>query len=437
MTAMPRETALGAATADGSTAVVADTRSPWQRQVARGRVRLGVSMLGPAFVAAVAYVDPGNFATNLQGGAQFGYELLWVVLAANLMAMLVQYLSAKLGIATDHNLPELCRTHFPRWASWGLWLQAEVMAMATDVAEFLGAAIALNLLFGVPLVVAGLITGVIAFGILGLQRHGFRRFELAIAALLGIVFGGFLYETFHIGPSAHMALNGFVPRLSNGDAVYLAVGIIGATVMPHVIYLHSALTKGRVPVRDDSERRQVLRYERVDVIIALTVAGLINLAMMAVFAKLFHTPALSGITSMQSAHAQIGHLVGGGAALAFAVALLASGASSSSVGTYAGQVVMAGFIGVRIRMWVRRAVTMVPALVVLTLHVSATDALVLSQVVLSFGIPFALVPLVLLTSRRDVMGAQVNGRVMTAIAFGVATLISALNMFALYQQLIG
>jgi manganese transport protein len=412
MTPMTRETALGAATADGSAAVVVDTRSPWQRQVARGRVRLGVSMLGPAFVAAVAYVDPGNFATNLQGGARFGYELLWVVLAANLMAMLVQYLSAKLGIATDHNLPELCRAHFPRWASWGLWLQAEVMAMATDVAEFLGAAIALNLLFGVPLIVAGLITGVIAFGILGLQRHGFRRFELAIAALLGIVFAGFLYETVHIGPSAHMALKGFVPRLGNGDAVYLAVGIIGATVMPHVIYLHSALTKGRVAVRDDSERRQVLRYERVDVIIALTVAGLINLAMMAVFAKLFHTPALSGITSMQSAHAQIGHLVGGGAALAFAVALLASGASSSSVGTYAGQVVMAGFIGVRIRMWVRRAVTMVPALVVLTLHV-------------------------LLTSRRDVMGAQVNGRAMTAVAFGVATLISALNLFALYQQLIG
>jgi manganese transport protein len=437
MTPMTRETALGAATADGSAAVVVDTRSPWQRQVARGRVRLGVSMLGPAFVAAVAYVDPGNFATNLQGGARFGYELLWVVLAANLMAMLVQYLSAKLGIATDHNLPELCRAHFPRWASWGLWLQAEVMAMATDVAEFLGAAIALNLLFGVPLIVAGLITGVIAFGILGLQRNGFRRFELAIAALLGIVFAGFLYETVHIGPSAHMALKGFVPRLGNGDAVYLAVGIIGATVMPHVIYLHSALTKGRVAVRDDSERRQVLRYERVDVIIALTVAGLINLAMMAVFAKLFHTPALSGITSMQSAHAQIGHLVGGGAALAFAVALLASGASSSSVGTYAGQVVMAGFIGVRIRMWVRRAVTMVPALVVLTLHVSATDALVLSQVVLSFGIPFALVPLVLLTSRRDVMGAQVNGRAMTAVAFGVATLISALNLFALYQQLIG
>ena len=437
MTPLTREAALEAATADAPGAVVADTRTPWQRQLARGRMRLGLSMLGPAFVAAVAYVDPGNFATNLQGGARFGYELMWVVLAANLMAMLVQYLSAKLGIATDHNLPELCRAHFPRWTSWGLWVQAEIMAMATDVAEFLGAAIGLNLLFGVPLLVAGLITGVIAFGILALQRHGFRRFELAIAALLGVVFGGFLYETIHIGPSAHLALAGFVPRLSNGDAVYLAVGIIGATVMPHVIYLHSALTKGRVAVRDDAERRQVLSFERVDVIIALTVAGLINLAMMAVFAKLFHTPALSGISSMQSAHAQIGHLVGGGAALAFAVALLASGASSSSVGTYAGQVVMAGFIGVRIRMWVRRAVTMLPALVVLATGVSATDALVLSQVVLSFGIPFALVPLVLLTSRRDVMGAQVNGRAMTVAAFAVAGLISALNVFALAQHFLG
>jgi manganese transport protein len=419
------------------TDLAADVLTPWERQLARGRIRLGMSMLGPAFVAAVAYVDPGNFATNLQGGAKFGYALLWVVLAANLMAMVVQYLSAKLGIATDHNLPELCRVHLPRWASWGLWIQAEIMAMATDVAEFLGAAIGLNLLFGVPLLVAGLITGVIAFAILGLQRHGYRRFELAIAALLGVVFAGFLYETIHIGPSAHLALKGFVPRLANGDAVYLAVGIIGATVMPHIIYLHSALTNGRIPVRDDVERRQVLGFERVDVIIALALAGLVNLAMMAVFAKLFHTPALAGITSLQTAHAAIGHLVGGGAALAFAVALLASGASSSSVGTYAGQIVMTGFIGVRIRLWVRRAVTMIPALVVLGLHVNATDALVLSQVVLSFGIPLALVPLVALTSRKDVMGAQVNGRAMTVVAFGVAGLISALNVFALCQQLIG
>ncbi len=437
MTPLTPETALEAVTADGAGTATVDARTPWQRQLARGRLRVGLSMLGPAFVAAVAYVDPGNFATNLQGGAKFGYALLWVVLAANLMAMLVQYLSAKLGIATDHTLPELCRVHFPRWTSWGLWIQAEIMAMSTDVAEFLGAAIGLNLLFGVPLLVAGLITGVIAFAILELQRHGYRRFELAITALLGVVFAGFLYETLHIGPSAHLALDGFVPRLNNSDAVYLAVGIIGATVMPHVIYLHSALTKGRVAVRDDGERRSVLRFERVDVIIALTVAGLINLAMMAVFAKLFHTPALSGISSLQTAHAAIGHLVGGGAALAFAVALLASGASSSSVGTYAGQVVMAGFIGVRIRLWVRRLVTMLPALIVLATGVNATDALVLSQVVLSFGIPFALVPLVVLTSRRDVMGAQVNGRVMTVAAFGVAGVISALNLFALSQQFIG
>ncbi len=436
---MSPETALETATAD-----VVDRcgrrsmrRTPWQRQLARGRIRVGVSMLGPAFVAAVAYVDPGNFATNLQAGAKFGYALLWVVLAANLMAMLVQYLSAKLGIATDHNLPELCRERFPRWATVGLWIQAEIMAMATDVAEFLGAAIALNLLFGVPLLVAGAITGVIAFGILELQRHGYRRFELAIAALLGIVFAGFLYETLHIGPSAHMALNGFVPRLSGGDAVYLAVGIVGATVMPHIIYLHSALTNGRVPVRNDAERRQVLGFERVDVIIALGIAGLINLAMMAVFAKLFHTPELSGLTSLQAAHTQIGNLVGGGAALAFAVALLASGASSSSVGTYAGQVVMSGFIGIRIRLFIRRTVTMLPALVVLALSVNTTDALVLSQVVLSFGIPFALFPLVWLTSRRDVMGAQVNGRLMTVAAYAVAALISALNVFALCQQFLG
>jgi manganese transport protein len=385
----------------------------------------------------VAYVDPGNFATNLQGGAQFGYELLWVVLAANLMAMLVQYLSAKLGIATDRNLPELCRERFPRWASRGLWVQAEVMAMATDVAEFLGAAIGLNLLFGVPLLVAGLLTGVIAFGVLGLQRRGFRKFELAIAGLLGIVFAGFLYETVHIGPSAHMALQGFVPHLSGSSALYVAVGIIGATVMPHVIYLHSALTKGRVDMRDDGERRQVLRFERLDILIALGVAGIINLAMLAVFAKLFHTPALSGVSTIQGAHAEIGRLVSGGAALAFAVALLASGASSSSVGTYAGQVVMAGFVGVRIPMVLRRAITMLPALVILALHVSATSALVLSQVVLSFGIPFALVPLVALTARRDVMGVHANGRVLSLSACVVATIITALNLFALYQQFFG
>ncbi|HWE10099.1 MAG TPA: Nramp family divalent metal transporter [Solirubrobacteraceae bacterium] len=438
---MRAEPALEAASADGAAVAVPDAGTahltPLQRQLQGGRLRVTLSMLGPAFVAAVAYVDPGNFATNLQGGAQFGYELLWVVLVANLMAMLVQYLSAKLGIATDRNLPELCRERFPVWGSRGLWVQAEIMAMATDVAEFLGAAIGLNLLFGVPLLVAGLLTGLIAFGILGLQRRGFRGFELAIAALLGIVFAGFLYETAHIGPSAPLALRGFLPHLSSFSAVYLAVGIIGATVMPHVIYLHSALTKGRVDMRNDGERRQVLRFERLDILIALGLAGIINLAMLAVFAKLFHTPALSGLSTIQGAHAQIGRLVGGGAALAFAVALLASGASSSSVGTYAGQVVMAGFIGIRIPMVVRRTITMLPALVILAIHLSATDALVLSQVVLSFGIPFALVPLVVLTGRRDVMGAHVNGRVLSLSAYLVATVITAMNVFALYEQFFG
>jgi manganese transport protein len=408
--------------------------TPLHAVVARGRVRATLAMLGPAFVAAIAYVDPGNFATNIQGGARFGYLLLWVVLAANLMAMLIQYLSAKLGIVTDRNLPELCREHYPRPVAWGLWIQAEAMAMATDVAEFIGAALGLNLLFGVPLLPAGFMTGAIAFALLELQRHGFRRFELAITALLGLILLGFLYETVKIRPSAHDAAHGLVPHLDGSSSVYLAVGIIGATVMPHVIYLHSALTKGRTPVRNDAERRRLLRFERTDVIVALGIAGIVNMAMLAVAAKLFHDrPGYSHLDTIRAAHAGFSHLVGGTAALAFAVALLASGASSSSVGTYAGQVVMAGFVDLRLSLLVRRGLTMVPALVVLGLGLSPTDALVLSQVVLSFGIPFALVPLLLLTSRRDVMGAHVNRLPTTIVAVAIASLISALNVFLLAQ----
>jgi manganese transport protein len=402
--------------------------------LAKGRLRATLAMLGPAFVASIAYVDPGNFATNIQGGAKFGYLLLWVVLAANLVAMLVQHLSAKLGIVTEQNLAENVRARFPRAVTWGMWVQAEVMAMSTDIAEFLGAALGLNLLFGVPLFPAGLITGVIAFAILELQSRGFRRFEIAITALLGLIFAGFVYETLRIGPSVHESLRGLIPGLHGTSSVYLAVGIIGATVMPHVVYLHSALTNRRVPVRNERERRRVLRFERLDVVIALGLAGLINLAMLAVAAKLFHTPALSGLDSIQAAHAQFGHLVGGAAALAFAVALLASGVSSSSVGTYAGQIVMAGFINVRISVFLRRAVTMVPALVVLAIGVSPTSALVLSQVVLSFGIPFALVPLVMLTSRREVMGVYVNRGVTRVAAWACAMTITGLNVFLLYQQ---
>ncbi|MDQ6820690.1 MAG: Nramp family divalent metal transporter [Actinomycetota bacterium] len=421
-----------AAVALPSSALVA---TPLEHLLARGRLRATLAMLGPAFVASIAYVDPGNFATNIQGGAKFGYLLLWVVLAANLIAMLVQYLSAKLGVVTDRSLPEIVGSRYSRPVTWGMWIQAEVMAMSTDVAELLGAALGLNLLFGVPLLPAGLIAGCIAFGILELQRHGFRRFELAITALLAVIFAGFLYETLKIGPSVHESLRGLIPGLSGTSSLYLAVGILGATVMPHVIYLHSALTNGRVPVSNDSERSRVLRFVRLDVVIALGLAGLINIVMLAVAAKLFHTPALSGLTTIPQAHAELGRLVGGTAALAFAVALFASGASSSSVGTYAGQVVMAGFINRRIPLMVRRAVTMIPAIAILAIGMNPTSALVLSQVVLSFGIPFALIPLVIVTGRRELMGVHVNRALTTVVAWSCAILITGLNVFLIYQQL--
>jgi manganese transport protein len=414
----------------------ADLPSALDQLLARGRLRATLTMLGPAFVASVAYVDPGNFATNIQAGAQDGYLLLWVVLAANLMAMIVQYLSAKLGIVTDRSLPELVRERYSRPVTWGMWVQAEVMAMATDIAEFLGAALGLNLLFGVPMLPAGLITGLITFAILGLQARGRRRFELAVIALLGLVFAGFLYEALRIGPSVPGSLRGLWPSLAGPGSLYLAAGILGATVMPHVIYLHSALTRGRVPCRDDGERSRVLRFERLDVIIALSLAGLVNLAMLAVAARLFHTPGLSALTTISQAHAQLGRLAGGLAALAFAVALLASGVSSSSVGTYAGDIVMAGFVRLRVPLLARRAITMIPALVILAASINPTSALVLSQVVLSFGIPFALVPLVLLTSRRDVMGRHVNRRRTAVAGWACAGVITALNVLLLAQQLL-
>jgi manganese transport protein len=403
--------------------------------LAKGKLRATIAMLGPAFVAAVAYVDPGNFATNIQGGARFGYMLLWVVLAANLMAMLIQYLSAKLGIVTGQSLPEVFRERYPRAVTWGMWAQAELMAMSTDVAEFVGAALGLNLLFGVPLIWAGVMTGFIAFAILELQTRGFRRFELAITALLAIVLLGFLYETLKIGPSVHGSLSGLVPHLGGTESLYVAVGIIGATVMPHAIYLHSALTKNRMPVRDEGERARVLRFERLDIVIALTFAGLVNMAMLAVAAKLFHSTGHTHVDSIQAAYHGFGNQVGGVAALCFAVALFASGASSSSVGTYAGQVVMSGFINVNVSMLLRRAVTMAPALVVLAIGVNPTDALVLSQVVLSFGIPLALIPLVLLTMRKDVMGVHVNKLTTTIAGVALAVLITSLNVFLIYQQI--
>jgi len=415
----------------------APPKSPLEQIRSRGAVRGRLALLGPAFVAAVAYIDPGNFATNIAGGAKYGFLLVWVIVAANLMAMLVQYLSAKVGIATGMSLPELCRAHLPRPATWGLWVQAEIIAIATDLAEFVGAAIALNLLFGVPPFAAGLITAVVAFGILALQQRGYRRFELAIVGFLAIVCLGFLYDLTQVSVDRSAFFSGFVPGFDGTDSVMLAVGILGATVMPHVVYLHGALVQRRVPARDDEERRSLLRFQRLDVVIAMGLAGAINLTMLVVAASLFHTSGNADIDSIEGAYDGFERLIGGGAALAFAVALLASGLSSSSVGTYAGQVVMQGFINRRIPLFLRRLVTMLPALIVLAIGVDATDALVASQVVLSFGIPFALVPMILLTRRGDVMGVFVNRRGTTIVAGIVATLIILLNLFLLQQTFFG
>ncbi len=412
--------------------------SALERIRARPGLRGILPLLGPAFVAAIAYVDPGNFATNIAGGAKYGYLLLWVVLVANLMAMMIQTLSAKLGLATGSNLPELCRERLGARASVGLWIQAELIAMATDLAEFVGAAIGLNLLFGVPLFVAGLMTGAVAFAILALQARGYRRFELAVGGLMAIVLLGFLYETLKIGADWGAVAHGLlVPGFGGGGSILLAVGIIGATVMPHVIYLHSALTQDRIAARDEDERHELFRFMRIDVLIAMALAGVVNMLMLIVAASLFHGSGLTSIDSIEGAYHGFETLVGGGAALAFAVALLASGFASSSVGTYAGQVVMQGFIRRTIPLALRRLVTMVPALLVLALGLDPTRSLVLSQVVLSFGIPFALVPLIMLTSRRDVMGGFVNRRATTVAAWGIAGLIIALNAFLLVQTFTG
>jgi manganese transport protein len=400
---------------------------------ARGPARVW-PFLGPAFIAAVAYIDPGNFATNIAGGAKFGYLLLWVVVAANLMAMLIQTQSAKLGIATGKNLPELCRATFSRRTSISLWIQAEIVAMATDIAEVVGAALGLYLLFGIPLFAAGVIAGVGAFGILALQQMGFRRLEAGIAVLAGVVLVSFAFEIFYASPDAgQVAGHLLVPGFGGTESILLATGIIGATVMPHVVYLHSALTQRRIVGRNDGERRRILRFEKVDVVIAMTIAGVVNLSMMVMAAALFNQGGLSGIDSIQGAFSGLQQTVSGNAATIFGIALLASGFASSSVGTMAGQVVMQGFVRRRIPIFLRRALTLAPALIVLGLGVNPTDALVMSQVVLSFGIPFALIPLILIARRRDVMGSMVNPGWLTALASVLGGLIIALNVFLLQQ----
>ena len=390
-------------------------------------VRGPLSLFGPAFVAAIAYVDPGNVATNITAGSKYGYLLVWVLVVSNLMAMLIQYLSAKAGIATGRNLPELCRDNYRPAVTFGLWVQAEVVAIATDLAEVLGGAVALNLLFGLPLLWGGIVTAVVAFGLLGLLRRGARPFEVVITGLLLVVGIGFLLTLVTTGIDGGGLATGFVPRFDGSESLLLATGMLGATVMPHVIYLHGALTQNRYVRHTDADRCALLRTQRIDVMAAMVVAGVVNISMIVLAAEVLHSDA-APVTTLQGAHDGIAAAVGPAAAALFALALLASGLAASGVGTLSGQVVMAGFLRRHVPLVVRRAVTLLPALVVIALGVDVTRALVLSQVVLSFGIPFALIPLVMLTRRRDVMGALVNRRVTTAAAALVAAVICLLNV---------
>ncbi|HUZ82980.1 MAG TPA: Nramp family divalent metal transporter [Gaiellaceae bacterium] len=401
----------------------------------RTRFRI-LPFLGPAFIACVAYIDPGNFATNVAGGSRFGYRLVWVIVAANLLAMLIQTLSAKLGIATGRNLPELCREQFSRRTTIFLWLQAEAIAMATDLAEFLGAAIGFHLLFGWSLFPSALVSGVAAFLILGLQRFGFRPFEAVIAVLVGVIGACYVAElTFAHADYGAVLKHAVDPSFGGSEGVLLAVGILGATVMPHVIYLHSALTQDRLVPETDEDAQTLLRYTRLDVVIAMTIAGVINVAMLVMAASTFFKSGLLHVDSLDSAYKTLQPILGGASSALFALALVASGLSSSAVGTLSGQVVMQGFIRRQIPVAVRRLVTMVPAFVVIGIGVDPSRTLVISQVVLSFGIPFALIPLVVFTARRDVMGPLVNRRITTVAASAIAALIVVLNVFLLVQTL--
>jgi len=394
--------------------------------------------LGPAFIASVAYVDPGNFATNIQGGAQFGYTLLWVIVASNLMAILIQTLSAKLGMATGLNLAEQCRRHFSRPMVWTMWVLMELVAMATDLAEFLGAALGFYLLFGIPLGVAGVLTAVVTFLILGLERYGFRPLEIVIAGLVGIVALSYVVETVLGRPDWGEVVKGaVVPGFGGSQGVLLAAGILGATVMPHAIFLHSALTQGRIVVRDPERMRRLFRFELADVLIAMGIASLINAAMLIMAAATFYRSGMTAVGSIEDAHRTLEPLLGSAASMVFAISLLASGLSSSSVGTMAGQVIMQGFLHYHIPAWIRRLVTMLPSLVVIAIGLNPTRTLVISQVVLSFGLPFAVIPLVLFTRRADIMGTLVNRRMTSALAVLVATLIVALNLYLLYETIFG
>lgn len=405
---------------------------PESRISKRLRLREIVPFVGPAFVASIAYVDPGNFATNIEGGARFQYDLLWVLLWSNLMAILVQTLSAKLGIVTGFSLPRNCRNQFPRPVNIGLWIMGEISALATDLAEFLGAAIGFALLFGWPLFPAALLTGVTVFLILAVERLGFRRLEYVIMAFVGVISLAYVIELAMVRPNIGAVVRHMIVPIINADSIYVAVGMLGATVMPHVVYLHSALVLPRRAEMGHKDHARHFRMERIEVLVAMNVAWVINSAMVIMAAAVFYAHGAQ-VGSLQEAHATLKPLVGDLSSLLFGVALLASGLSSSAVGTLAGQVILEGFLNVRMSIFLRRLITMIPALVVIAIGLDPLRILVLSQVCLSFTLPFAIGPLVWLTSRRDVMGTHVNRPLTTAVAVLVTLIIVSLNILLLYR----
>ena len=390
--------------------------------------------LGPAFIASVAYVDPGNFATNIQGGAKFGYLLIWVIVASNLMAMLIQTLSAKLGLVTGMNLAEHCRAQFPKPVVWTMWVLMEIVAMSTDLAEFLGAALGFQLLMGVPLLVGAVLTGISTILILGLERYGFRPLEAVISSMVAVIALCYLAETFIVSPDWGLVLHStFVPRFSGAESVFLACGILGATVMPHAIFLHSALMQGRIVVRDKERLKGLYRFEIADVVIAMGIASCVNAAMLIMAASTFYYTGHTSVASIEEAYRTLEPLLGNAAKWIFGLSLLVSGLSSSTVGTGAGQVIMQGFLERHIPIWIRRLVTMAPSFVVIGAGLDPTRTLVLSQVVLSFGLPFAVIPLVMFTCRTDIMGELVNRRITTIAAALIAAIIVVLNIYLVYK----
>ena len=401
----------------------------------RGGLRAYLAFAGPAVIASIAYMDPGNFATNIQAGAKYGYTLLWVVLAANLIAMLFQALSAKLGIVTGRNLAEMCREHFPRPVVWAMWVVSEIAAMATDLAEFLGGAIGLSLLFHMPLFAGMVVTAIITYGVLMFEGFGFRPIELIIGSMVSIIALCYMVELF-IAPIdwAAAAVHTVLPQIPDAEALLLSVGIIGATVMPHAVYLHSGLTQARMPVQNENERRKVLRFSNQEVVIALAVAGLVNMAMVMMASSAFHA-GHTDVAEIETAYHTLTPLLGIGAAGVFLLSLIASGISSSTVGTMAGQMIMQGFIRRKIPVLVRRLVTMLPAFVVVALGTNATSSLVISQVVLSIALPLPMISLLIFTSRRDIMGQFVNSRLTLFAALAGTAAVLLLNVILILQTL--